>query len=199
MAAHRVKRLPVVDHDRTLLGIVSRADVLRAVAALPPPAPAAEHPLPAAARTVADATITEVPVVAPDADAQEVLERVLATPLRRVVVVDRDGRALGLIGDRDVLARSAPEARPWLLRILGGQPAPRVAAAGAHPPGGRSTAASLMAPSLVTVRPEDSLVHAIRLMMQHRVKRLVVVDSEGRLRGLVDRREILQRLAEGGS
>jgi CBS domain-containing protein len=52
-----------------------------------------------------------------------------------------------------------------------------------------------MAPSLITVRPEDSLTHAVRLMMQHQVKRLVVVDEAGRLRGLVDRREILRVLA----
>jgi len=52
-----------------------------------------------------------------------------------------------------------------------------------------------MAPSLVTVRPEDSLAHAIRLMMQHQVKRLVVVDEDGHFRGLVDRREILRLLA----
>jgi len=60
---------------------------------------------------------------------------------------------------------------------------------------GTLTAADLMAPSLVTVRPEDSLAHAIRLMMQHQVKRLVGVDEDGRFRGLVDRREILRLLA----
>ena len=37
--------------------------------------------------------------------------------------------------------------------------------------------------------------HAIRLMMQHRVKRLVVVHADRRFRGLIDRREILRLLA----
>jgi CBS domain-containing protein len=32
-------------------------------------------------------------------------------------------------------------------------------------------------------------------MMQHRVKRVVVVDDDGRFRGLVDRREMLRLLA----
>jgi predicted transcriptional regulator len=32
-------------------------------------------------------------------------------------------------------------------------------------------------------------------MMQHQVKRLVVVDGAGRFRGLVDRREVLRLLA----
>jgi CBS domain-containing protein len=53
-----------------------------------------------------------------------------------------------------------------------------------------------MAPSLVTVRRDDPLRRAIQLMMQHRVKRLVVVDEAGHLLGLVDRRDILRSLAE---
>jgi CBS domain-containing protein len=52
-----------------------------------------------------------------------------------------------------------------------------------------------MAPSLITVRPTDPLRQAIQLMMQHRVKRLVVVDEAGQLVGLVDRRDILRSLA----
>jgi predicted transcriptional regulator len=32
--------------------------------------------------------------------------------------------------------------------------------------------------------------------MQHRVKRLVVVDAEGRLQGIVDRQTLLQWLAD---
>jgi CBS domain-containing protein len=53
-----------------------------------------------------------------------------------------------------------------------------------------------MAPSLVTVRSDEPLRRAIQLMMQHRVKRLVVIDQAGRLVGLVDRRDLLRSLAE---
>jgi nucleotide-binding universal stress UspA family protein/CBS domain containing-hemolysin-like protein len=194
MAARRVKRLPVVDQHKELVGIVSRADVLRAIAALPEPSEAAEHELPAAGRTVADAATTEVPVLPAEAPAEEVLERVMESPLRRVVVTTSSGTVLGLISDRDLLARSSPETRPWILRMLMGKGPRR---GGKHAPhhAGALRAADLMAPSLITVRPEDSLAHAIRLMMQHRVKRVVVVDDDGRFRGLVDRREMLRLLA----
>jgi CBS domain-containing protein len=194
MAAHNVKRLPVVNREKELVGIVSRADALRAIAALPQPAPHVERALPAIGRTVADATTMEVPVVRMDAPAEEVLEHVLESDLRRAVVVDAEGRVLGLVSDRDLLTRSSPDTRPWLVRVLRGQraaPSPKRLG----PSGRRLAAADLMAPLLITVRPEESLTHAIRLMMQHRVKRLIVVDADRRLRGLVDRREVLRVLA----
>jgi len=133
-------------------------------------------------------------VLPAEAPAEEVLERVVESPLRRVVVTTSSGAVLGLISDRDLLARSSPETRPWILRMLMGKGPRR---GGKHAPhhAGALRAADLMAPSLITVRPEDSLAHAIRLMMQHRVKRVVVVDDDGRFRGLVDRREMLRLLA----
>jgi nucleotide-binding universal stress UspA family protein len=193
MVSHRVKRLPVVDHDKHLVGMVSRADVLRALAALPEAAPHEAHELPAIGRTVSDAAITDVPVVSPQTSADDVLAQVLENPFRRVVVVDDAGKVLGLVTDRDVLARASIDTRPWLVRILRGQRAPLPKPL--HTPGRPLTAADLMAPSLITVRPEEPLAHAIRLMMQHRVKRLIVVDADGRFRGLIDRREILRLLA----
>jgi nucleotide-binding universal stress UspA family protein/CBS-domain-containing membrane protein len=198
MTAHAVKRLPVVDEAGTLVGIVSRADVLRAIAALPEPRDHAERELPVLARTVGDAVTTEVPVLPADASAETVLQRILDSPLRRVVVAGADGVVLGLISDRDLLVRSHPDTRAWLVRLLQGERSgkqlPRAVNAPVTP-GAPLTAAALMAPSLITVHPEDSLVHAVRLMMQHQVKRLIVVDEAGRFRGLVDRREILRLLA----
>lgn len=200
MAERKIKRLPVVNTSKELVGIVSRADVLRAVAALPTPTIEAATPvLPAMGRLVADAVVAQVPIVAPDTPAEDVLRSILENPLRRVVVVDSEGRAIGLVSDRDLLVRSTPDSRPWLLRVLsGGRRASKESKSPARQASDRwgpLTAADLMTPSLVTVRPEDSLTHAIRLMMQHQVKRLVVVDDQGRFRGLVDRREILRLLA----
>jgi CBS-domain-containing membrane protein/nucleotide-binding universal stress UspA family protein len=195
MATRQVKRLPVVDRRGELVGMVSRADILRAIAAMPEPSGEAEGALHHGARTVGDAITTGVPRVGPEAPAEEVLAKLLESPMRRVVVTESDGRALGIISDRDLLARTSPDVRPWLLRALtgggSGRPSRKAGGAGVNLP---LTARDLMAPSLVAVRPEDSIGHAIRLMMQHRVKRLVVVDGEGRLLGLVDRREVLRSL-----
>jgi CBS domain-containing protein len=152
--------------------------------------------LAAGARTVADVVRPDVPTVVPEALAEEVLGKLLEHPLRRVVVTAPDGRVLGVISDRDLLLLSSPDTRPWLLRALtGGVRARHRREERGEEGGGALTARELMAPSLITVRPEDPLRLAIQLMMQHRVKRLVVVDGAGHLVGLVDRRDILRSLA----
>jgi predicted transcriptional regulator len=58
------------------------------------------------------------------------------------------------------------------------------------------TAADLMYTNVFTVRVDEPIVHAIRAMMQHQVKRLVVVNAEDRLQGIVDRQTLLRWLAE---
>jgi CBS domain-containing protein len=47
----------------------------------------------------------------------------------------------------------------------------------------------------VTVTPETPLLDALRLLLQQKIKRLPVVDGDGRVVGLVGRGEILQALA----
>ena len=53
------------------------------------------------------------------------------------------------------------------------------------------TAADLMTSPPVTVRPEDTVEHAARLMYMRRVKRLPVVNAAGRLVGIISRADVL--------
>ena len=183
--------------DVIVLGIVSRVDILRVLAALPAQQAEPDIRVRTAGRTVGDLVTVSIPIVAPETLAEEVLTKVVESPLRRVVVAGEGGRVLGLVSDREVLRRATPQARPWLVRALtgqrgtqrGGDPAKKLAG-----PRGLLTASELMAPALFTVRPQDSLTDAIRLMIQHQVKRLIVVDDAGRFLGLLDRREILRSL-----
>ena len=47
----------------------------------------------------------------------------------------------------------------------------------------------------ITVTPETPLLDALRLLLRHKIKRLPVVDEDGKLVGLVGRGAILQALA----
>src|SRR5208282_4912641 len=59
-----------------------------------------------------------------------------------------------------------------------------------HKAGGL-TAGDLMTHPAVTVRPEDSVEHAARLMYTLRIKRLPVVDAGGGLVGVISRTDLL--------
>lgn len=55
----------------------------------------------------------------------------------------------------------------------------------------RLTAAQLMTSPAVTIHPDATIPSAARLMTTHHVKRLPVVDSDGKLVGLVSERDLL--------
>ncbi|MYR42980.1 CBS domain-containing protein [Streptomyces sp. SID5910] len=78
------------------------------------------------------------------------------------VLVTDGGRLRGLVTDRDLVIRSLAE---------GGDPE-------------QTTVAAACSDDLVTVRPDDELVRAVRLMREHAVRRVPVVD-EGHPVGIV--------------
>jgi CBS domain-containing protein len=176
------KRLVVVDRDGGVTGILSRFDVLSAVA------PAAkgkkrERPLPGALRTVGEVMDRNLPAVPEDADLAEVVEAMLKGGYKRVIVVDAEGRPLGLISDGDLVARVRPEARSGLLRAL---------ARRERPPEDVSTARQLMSAGILGVPPEMPVGDAIQRAVANRRKRLVVVDEKGRAVGILDRQDLLR-------
>ncbi|MBO0655785.1 CBS domain-containing protein [Streptomyces triculaminicus] len=98
-----------------------------------------------------------------------------------VPVVDAEDRPVGVVSEADLLAKASrrPDA-PF-------PPDPRVRAK--HE---ATTAEGLMTSPAVCARPEWSVVEAARAMEEHRVKRLPVVDDDGRLVGLVSRADLLR-------
>ncbi|WP_405982160.1 CBS domain-containing protein [Streptomyces sp. NBC_00158] len=81
-------------------------------------------------------------------------------------VTDEAGHPVGVISEADLLRR--------------------------RPAGGAATAEELMTSPAVTARPEWSVVRAARVMQRHRVKRLPVVDGEGRVVGILSRSDLIQ-------
>ncbi len=190
---HGIKRLPVVEDGGKLVGIVSRTDLLRAIAADYPVAPEGVPPLTLAHR-VGDLATTTVSTVVPTASAEEVLKAILASPFRRVVVIDSDRRVLGVITDRDVLARGAPTHRSGLLDRLAGR-----FSTTSELMTGPVSAASMMNRDVYSIPWDATVVEAVQQFLALRVKRLVVVDAERRLVGILDRRALLQSLVGTGA
>jgi CBS domain-containing protein len=189
MTQKNVKRLPVVNKQGQLVGIISRLDVLALVAASRP-TPALLPQVGAAARTAGDIMFRDVPTVAPDADLNEVINKILATPLRRVVVTDESRHVKGIIVDTN-LVQAVPADKVGGLRSL----LSRLSHAPVEPLHLRGTAQEVMRRDVFSVRPETPLTDVIQTMIDKRIKRLVVTDEEQRLLGMVSRESILRVLA----
>ena len=58
-------------------------------------------------------------------------------------------------------------------------------------------AADVMTRDVITIAPEASIMEAVRLMLQHRISGLPVVDAAGRLQGVITEGDFLRRAETG--
>ena len=95
-------------------------------------------------------------------------------------------RVVGVVSESDLLAKVELTGQPHP-RLFAG---PRRRAARAHAAG--AVAGELMSTPVITVAPAATLPAAARLMDRAQVKRLPVVDGDGRLIGIVTRGDLLK-------
>lgn len=193
MVAHNLKRLPVVNAEGRLAGWVSRVDVLRTLDRDPAPAESTPEPAPRGA-SIAELMYRDIPTVTSHATLEEIVQALETDRRRRAVVVDDDHRVVGIITDGDLLRRAQPTNRAGLMArlraLLSGQPE----AAPVGLPAAIETAADLMSAPAITITLDATPGAALRLMLEHSIKRLPVVDADGRLVGLLGRSSLLRGL-----
>lgn len=186
MAKAGLKRLPVVNKDGKLVGMLSRLDILRQVAQTEPANLLKEPALPQAGRLVRDIMTADIPMVNQDEDLSMIIEKFARSNSHRLIVVDSAGKAIGLLSDSDVVARVQPAKRKNILDALRqiGKPAP-----------GKETAFDLMSPGPLMAPPDFPVVDAVRKMLADSRKWLVVVDENEKPLGLVDRQMLLEAVS----
>ncbi len=198
MAGKKLKRLPVVDDAGALCGIISRVDILRTIATASAVADAPHPQLPAGlARTAGDVLIRDVPTISPDAPLQQALDKLVASPLRRVVVLDDDGRVVGIVLDRELIRRFSGREKTGVLRVLAGLLAPGSSDASAGRIEG-VTVRDSMRTDVFMVSRDAPLSEVLQRMVRTGAKRLVVLDDAGRLAGMVDRDTVLRVIGGAG-
>jgi CBS-domain-containing membrane protein len=199
MLHHQLKRLPVVDENGKLAGIVSRVDLLRTVAT------AATASGPTSTRqphAPTNAPITrvmskDVPVVRPDDPVAHLINIVVSTRLNRAVVIDSNRRPIGIVSDAELIERVTPQARPTFIRTLmerlplihGSEETQETLK---HARG--STAQDFMRPDFVMVDESATIGEALNKMLSEGRKIVLVTDKDSRLVGMADRRDLLSVL-----
>ena len=197
MVEKHLKRLPVVDSDGKLVGILGRLDILNTIAAvhLPQWHPEA-HPVGEQA-TVAEVMTREVPTVHDSAIVEEIFELLVSSSHKRVVVVDDKRQVVGIIADSDLISRVNRESWPGIMEVLISKvPIGSVSSeARRHIQKLRARSAKeFMTREVITVRDKMPVASALALSAEKRVKRLPVVNAEGELVGIVGRTEMMRAL-----
>ncbi len=186
-----VKRLPVVDAAGKLVGILSRVDVFHTILRECPDWQAFQkQEIVVDLRFVSDIMRRDAPTVSPETPVEEVIRLIDCSQIQRVCVVDREGRFLGLISDRDLLVAFSehhPGIWDYFVRKISFRERGRL---------GEDlltkTAGEVMNTDIVTVREDAPIDEAMRLMLERAIKRLPVVDAQGKYQGLVSRDSLLR-------
>ncbi|WNE94766.1 CBS domain-containing protein [Streptomyces luomodiensis] len=141
--------------------------------------------MPRSAHIVSDVMTHTVVAVGREAPFKEIVRTLEQWRVSALPVLEGEGRVIGVVSEADLLPkeefRDSDPSRVERLRDL-----PGVAKAGAV------TADELMTAPAVTVHASATLAEAARIMTHQRVKRLPVVDEEGRLEGIVSRADLLK-------
>jgi len=138
------------------------------------------------ARRVSDVMMTSVVTVDRITPYQEITYSLARHKISGVPVLKMGRHVVGVVSESDLLAAEdktvrrarleAQSPRRWRLR----QPR-RIGL----------TAETLMTAPAITIHPDATIPSAARLMNTHHVRRLPVVDSDGKLVGIVTRRDLL--------
>ncbi|MCC5036967.1 CBS domain-containing protein [Streptomyces sp. WAC 00631] len=134
---------------------------------------------------VSDVMTQTVVAIGRGASFKEIVRMLTEWKVSAMPVLAGESRVVGVVSEADLLPKeefrdSDPSRREQMLRL------PDLAKAGA------TTAEELMSAPPVTVRADATLSEAARLMAVEHVKRLPVVDADGRLQGLVSRADLLK-------
>ncbi|MEM2223585.1 MAG: CBS domain-containing protein [Acidilobaceae archaeon] len=86
-----------------------------------------------------------------------------------IIVTSPEGRVLGIFTEKD-LVRVIGEGKPLSTKL-----------------------GEVMTKDPITVREEDTIVKAVTILSEKRIRHLPVVDSEGRIKGVVSVRDIVSK------
>jgi CBS domain-containing protein len=118
--------------------------------------------------TVQEAMTSNPTAITPDTTASEAAQLMKTEDVGALPVVE-DGRLTCVITDRDLAIRALAEGRD-----------------------GQTAVREIASTDVVTIDPQQSLEEAARLMAEHQVRRLPVVEEDGKLVGMLAQADLAQ-------
>ena len=143
----------------------------------------------ASAKRVVDAMTRDVIAVGKFEDINNAVKLLAEKNISGLPVVDKDNKVVGIISEADVVSMVGSRRSHTFKEILGsivGYPLPERKVG--HLVG------DIMTSPAVTVYPGAEISEAVRLMDGHRIRRLIVVDKDQRLTGLISRSDIVKAM-----
>src|SRR4051812_11895736 len=117
--------------------------------------------------------MTESPrTVAPEASAVDAATVMRDEDTGVVPIVEGDGRLAGVVTDRDIALRVVAEGREAR----------------------STTVAEIASQDLATIDPQQDVDEALRLMAEHQVRRLPVVEEDGKLVGILAQADVARHV-----
>jgi CBS domain-containing protein len=138
-------------------------------------------------RTVADVMTTRVHVASPTTPFKLLVRLIEENRISAIPIVDQQGFPIGVVSESDLLLkelRTQLESEKSFLHPRRLQ-TERTKAQGL-------VASDVMTSPAIALRSSQQLMEAARLMQEHNVRRLVVVDDRGKISGIVSRSDLLQ-------
>lgn len=133
---------------------------------------------------VRDWMITKVLTVGPDTTLPEAHKIMTEHKVRRLPVVDAEGKLVGIVTRGDIRGAEASDATSlsiWELNYLLA----------------RLKVREIMTPDPITTSPDATIGEAARLMLQNKISGLPVVKQDGRLIGILTESDIFRMVVRG--
>lgn len=138
---------------------------------------------------VKDVMTTAVITAGEDSPYKDLVGLMTSNGISGLPVTDDDGRLVGIVTEADLLLAEEDEPRHRTMLLRWAVNPKRLAALAKSAEGLR--AVDIMTRDVVIVRPDDTVREAANTLLKAEVKRLPVVDDEGRVVGIVSRRDLL--------
>ena len=185
MIKHKVGGLPVVDKNGKLVGIITRTDIVRAYGEKY-----------AGKVKVSEGMRTDFPSASPTHSIYYLAKLIESSPVKKVVIVDNDGKPVGVVAKKDIAFAHIPSA------LLTARGKDRYVKSKVVDPlkdkvvGIRNylvpIAEDIMSRDVIVAKEDDDLATVASTMAAERIGCTPVIDSAGRAIGIVTKQDIVQ-------